>query len=208
MRSVWILFTIFTGLSGLSIHFYYTVSRKLAEGFSLVYSVVHYFSFFTIIMNTILTILLVSYFLNPNSRLSFWFKKPQNSAGIANYILIVGTVYYALLFNPEKPFSAEVLASHLLHSVMPLSYLILWYRELRGASIKYIQAVRWLLFPLVYFSYVLIRGLIVQKYPYFFIDVVKYGYGPVILNAAVVMVFFLIIGLGLITFDRRFQRTK
>lgn len=208
MRSVWVLISIIAGFVGLTIHCYYTVSRKLEEGFSLLYSIIHFYSYFTIIINTILAVLLLLYYLKPESKLSIWFIKPQVSAGLANYILIVGAVYYALLFNPAKPFTAEVLASHLLHSVTPISYLIIWFRDLRGEQLKYSQAVKWLMFPLAYFSYVLIRGLIVNKYPYFFIDVVKYGDAQVILNAIGVMAFFLVIGLGLIAFDRRFQRIK
>lgn len=208
IKSIWILLTAVTTATGLSIQFYYTVGRKLAEGFSLFYAIVHYFSYFTIIINTLVTVLLLSFYFKPNSKLTVWFKKSQVNSGIASYIVIVGAVYYALLFNPDKAFSAEVVASHLLHTVTPISYLLLWYFDFRAGRLNYIQAVKWLILPLLYFSYLLIRGLIVSKYPYFFIDVVKYGYGQVILNAFGVMIFFLIMGITLIAIDRRFQRTK
>jgi len=48
----------------------------------------------------------------------------------------------------------------------------------------------WLLYPLAYLVYTLIRGAQVDWYPYPFLDVSRHGYGGVLLNCAVMLVGF------------------
>ena len=60
----------------------------------------------------------------------------------------------------------------------------------------------WSLYPLAYFGYALLRGEWIGFYPYPFIDVTALGYARVLGNALVMLVAFLLLGLGVIGLDR------
>lgn len=206
MPQFFIFTTAIAGFSGVGIQFYFTLMRKLAEGHSVLYSVNHFYSYFTIITNTLLAVLLAGLVMFPKSRLSLWFQKSSVNGAMALYILIVGMIYYALLHNPDKPFSFEVVATHLLHGFVPSAYFMLWFFNFRQLDLKYRDTLKWLLFPLVYFIYVVARGEFIGKYPYFFIDIGKYGYLQVSLNALGVLMVFLVLGAILVFFDRNFKK--
>lgn len=205
MKKPAIALTVILGSAGIGIQFYFTLVRKLSEGYGVLYSVNHFFSYFTIITNTVLTTLLLTYLLFPNSKISCWFQNTKVSASGALYIIIVGSIYYALLHNPNKPFSGEVIATHLLHGYMPLAYCGLWFLSFRKSDLKYQDAIKWLSFPSFYFIYILIRGEMIRKYPYFFIDVEKYGYMQVMFNAIGVLLVFYIVGVLIVFIDKRLK---
>jgi hypothetical protein len=65
----------------------------------------------------------------------------------------------------------------------------------------------WLLYPLLYFAYALLRGHVLAAYPYPFIDVDKLGYPQVLLNAGGLLVGFVTIALVVMGLDRWRGRT-
>jgi hypothetical protein len=68
------------------------------------------------------------------------------------------------------------------------------------------QAVRWsLLFPVCWLIFTLIRGAVVNWYPYPFIDVTKIGYGGAILNCVWVSLLLLGLAAGATAVDRRLR---
>ena len=52
----------------------------------------------------------------------------------------------------------------------------------------------WLIYPLVYLPYVLVRGASTGRYPYPFLDVGDLGLGVVLVNTVVLTIVFLILG--------------
>jgi hypothetical protein len=60
----------------------------------------------------------------------------------------------------------------------------------------------WVIYPLVYFAYSLLRGHVLAVYPYPFIDVEKLGYPQVFINAGGLLAGFVLIALLLIGWDR------
>jgi hypothetical protein len=187
------------------VQMYFTLSKKFAEGFLFLYSFNHYMSYFTIIINLSLSFLLFFYSVMPNSKISQWFKKATVNGAACLYILIVGIIYYALLAKDVHTVGAEFVVGHIMHAFMPLAYLYFWFSHFRTSSLRYIDGVRWLSFPFVYFVYLMIRGEIIGKYPYFFVDVAKFGVLMVTGFATVILLFFLLIGSVLIYIDRKFK---
>jgi hypothetical protein len=61
----------------------------------------------------------------------------------------------------------------------------------------------WLLYPIIYLAYWLIRGPRVGYYPYFFIDVNALGYSGVALWSGALIVVFLLLGSLMLLVDRR-----
>lgn len=191
------------GFIALSIQCYLSVTRKLAQGFSLLYATNHFFSFFTILTNLTVAVLLASYILFPDSKLTRWFKKTTNSAAIGVYILIVGIIYYALLLKSDTQYGLGYVATHILHGYIPLAYLALWFFKFRNGDLKFKDSVKWLLFPIIYFVYLLIRGVFLGVYPYFFMNVSQYGYSQVLLFSLGILTVFLLVGSLLVMLDQK-----
>ncbi|BBH32562.1 MULTISPECIES: Pr6Pr family membrane protein [Pseudomonas] len=60
----------------------------------------------------------------------------------------------------------------------------------------------WLIYPLVYFIYALVRGHFIGSYPYPFIEVDTLGYPRVFINAVMVLLGFMGVSLVLVALDR------
>lgn len=109
---------------------------------------------------------------------------------IVLYMTIVGLTYNILLRNVWHPEHLFKLADELLHVVTPVLFIIYWLAFVPKDGLKYRNVWPWLWFPFLYFIYVLIRGAISGNYPYPFVDVAKYGYPQVLLNAVILLPIF------------------
>jgi hypothetical protein len=69
----------------------------------------------------------------------------------------------------------------------------------KKGRLKKLDPVKWLLIPLAYFAFAMVRAQFStfaadNRYPYFFIDIDKYGVGQVALNVLVVGAGFAVLG--------------
>lgn len=161
-------------------------------------TVIRFFSFFTILTNTMVAL----YF----TRLSFMRPAPRPSpllTAVTSYILIVGLVYQLLLRHLWSPTGLQFVVDELLHSVVPLLVLTYWFQYGRSAGLQYAQIGRWLYYPLIYFLLILGRGALSGYYPYPFIDVTVLGYGKAVLNAVMILAFFVVVQAVLVVARRR-----
>ena len=83
------------------------------------------------------------------------------------------------------------MADVLLHYVVPALVLAYSLLMLRRATLRWTAPLWWGLYPVAYFVYVLIRGVIIGRYPYHFIDVSVLGYALTLRNAVVLWVAYL-----------------
>lgn len=191
------------GTAATCVQLYYSLSHKLADGYSVLYGLNYFFSFFTCLTNTIVAFFLFMFAVAPKSRLSNWFLKPVSNGALALYILIVGMIFYLLLYSTNTAVGIDLAATHVVHGFVPLAYFFLWYFYFRQGTLRYLQCLEWLVFPLIYFLYILGRGELLLVYPYFFLNAGKYGYGPVLLYALAILGFFLVLGNLLVLLDRK-----
>jgi len=77
---------------------------------------------------------------------------------------------------------------------MPASYLLFWLFLVRKAGLRWYDPLLWLIYPLFYMAFVVIRGKMSGFYPYPFIDVGALGYSRALLNAGGVMVILVVLG--------------
>lgn len=154
---------------------------------------IRFFSFFTILTNS-----LVAIFFSADTIGSKMTKRPGLLTALTSYILIVGLVYQFMLRHLWTPTGLQLAIDELLHSLIPFLVLLYWflYETKQGQSYRRIPG--WLLYPLVYFIYVLIRGSFSGFYPYPFINAAELGYPKTILNAGFILVFFVILQAALI----------
>lgn len=122
-------------------------------------------------------------------------------------VAIVGIVYFALLRNedlgPLQPWVNAVI-----HFVMPLAVVVDWLYQPPKATLRFQQVGYWLIYPLVFLVYTIIRGAIVNWYPYPFLNPAKVGgYGGVALYSLTIFVAFLAVGALLIWLGNTLRRT-
>jgi hypothetical protein len=74
------------------------------------------------------------------------------------------------------------------HKLIPVVLVADWLVDPPRHRLSLRIGATWLLYPLAYLVYTLIRGASVDWYPYPFLDVSQHGYGGVLLNCAAMLV--------------------
>ena len=167
------------------------IVTQLANTVSVGNSVPNFFSFFTIQSNIIgVVAITVAALAGPRARSSVWLSQLRGAATL--YMAITGMIFSLLLSGADVQTPIPWVNSTL-HYVFPLFIVIDWLvdRSVRPLSFK--QGLIFLSYPVAYGIYSLIRGPIVDWYPYPFLDPRTNGYTFV----AVMMVVVAIVGLAL-----------
>jgi MFS family permease len=191
------------GWAGLSIQMYLIFHSRWTLGASLLGGLVSFFSYFTVLSNTLVATVLTCELTSRESAARRWFLQPWVSSGIAVSIVVVGLAYSLLLRHLWHPEGWQWVADELMHDVMPVLFLVYWLCCVPKGFLRLRHLALWMIYPLVYFGYALLRGHVLAVYPYPFIDVEKLGYPQVFINAGGLLAGFVLISVVLIGFDRR-----
>ena len=175
---------------------------------SLLSTVVQYFSFFTILTNLLVALCFTVLCLQPKSGSLTLFLKPKLQAALTVYIIVVGVVYNLILRQIWEPQGLQMLVDELLHSVIPLLFLLYWLLYSDKKELQWKDAFLWLAYPLTYSAYILIRGFFTDLYPYPFIDVNSLGYQQVLINSLFLYFFFLLLSIGFVGIGRMLSRKQ
>lgn len=124
--------------------------------------------------------------------------KPDVLTAITIYIMVVGLAYQVLLRHVWKPEGLQKLVDELLHTIIPILVIIFWYLYETKKQLRYIQIFKWLIYPLIYLLYILVRGKASGFYPYPFVNVTSLGLQNVLINSAFLMLFFLLLSAAFI----------
>jgi hypothetical protein len=161
--------------------------RVVESEYSPLESIVQFFSYFTILTNLLVTIYctsqLISLKQNSNPRL----QKPENLTALTVFILIVGIVYHIALKPIWNPEGLTMVLSEIHHTVVPLGTLILWILLKNKGMIQLKSLLKWLLYPVLYISFTLIRGSFSNFYPYPFLNVSDLGLATVAKNSILLL---------------------
>ncbi len=122
------------------------------------------------------------------------------------YAVVVGLVYHFLLHANWNPQGWSLVANVLLHYMTPLAMLLDWLVFTAKGQLRWIDAPKWLAFPLIYGGWTLIHGYASDWWPYWFTDVSVLGLGRAALYFAGLLVFFLVVGLAVVAIDRTIGR--
>jgi hypothetical protein len=156
-------------------------------------TLLRYFGFFTILTNILVTVSLTMVYLKGISEKGHFLTRPKTLTATAVYITIVGLVYNVILRFQWAPEGLAKIADELLHSLMPVLFIFFWVKFVPKQNIQWKNILPWLIYPLLYLIYSLVRGSVVQWYPYPFVDVTALGYSKVFVNSAMVTAAFLVI---------------
>jgi len=191
-----------TAAFALVLQFYLMVTKALADHQSVLSEVWRFFSYMTIWSNILVALCFAS--LVFVGKFSF-FKRPAMQAGTFIYILVVGVAYHFLLAHIWSPTGLQYVADVLLHYAVPIIYCLYWLTLADKTKLAYSYSITWLIYPFVYFVYALLRGLIVNTYPYPFIDVTALGYSKVLINSFFLLIVYVLLGLVTVALSRKFK---
>lgn len=140
----------------------------------------NFLSYFTIEAN-VLTVLvfLVGGLLDPRSTRWAYVR-----GGVTLAMVITGIVYAVLLADVDVQLTTPWI-NDTLHRYLPLLLLLDWLLTPPWPAVSRRAALGWLAFPLAYFVYSLVRGPLVDWYPYPFLDPREDGYATVAVTAVV-----------------------
>lgn len=190
------------GWTGLAIQQYLIFYSRWEAGASLLGGLINFFSFFTVLTNTLVVVVLSYALVNRESAAKRFFLAPAVSSGIAASIVVVSLAYNLLLRHLWSPTGFQFIADELLHDVMPLLFVIYWWRCVPKGTLRFKHIGGWVIYPLVYFGYVLLRGHLLGQYQYPFIDVDSLGYPQVFVNAGGILAGFVLIALAVVGLDK------
>lgn len=185
-RTFLILFRLFFGLFT-----FFAIGVQFGISVRAGFSPVSFFSYFTNLSNLFLAFVLLVGALN------LWRnRKPTPDQELARgasvvYIAVVGLVFSILLREVELG-ALRPWINSLLHYVNPIVGIADWFIDPPQNRISARSARVWLVFPLVYLAYTLLRGARIDWYPYPFLNPANVGgYGVVALYCLAILVVFL-----------------
>ena len=190
------------GWCGLVIQLDLVLLARWTSGASLLGGLVNFFSFFTVLTNTLVAVALTCVATRQPSKGRNFFLQPWVTSGIAVSIIVVGVAYNLLLRQLWQPQGLQWLANELLHDVMPVLFTLYWWFCVPKGSLRVGHIGVWVLYPVLYFAYTLLRGHLLGVYPYPFIDVEKLGYAQAFINACGVLAGFVLVALIIVGVDR------
>ncbi|MBX7041843.1 MAG: Pr6Pr family membrane protein [Ignavibacteria bacterium] len=184
----------------------YYLSMSVSD--SRIADTVKYLSFMTIWTNFLIALFFTFVTVSPGSKGGKFFSGHSVQTALLVYIIAVGLIYHLFLAHIWDPKGYQYVADQILHTVVPLYYLMYWVFFTEKTVLNFKSAFNWLLYPLVYAVYAMVRGAITMKYPYYFLDAVKLGYPVVLRNIALIAVSYFMMGGLLIAINNMLVRRQ
>ena len=169
-------------------------------------TIIRYFSFYTILTNILVATCLIVSLLKPASNLGRLFLRSTTITAIAVYITVVGLVYNLILRSLWEPRGMQRMVDELLHSFIPVLFIVYWFLFNPKTTLKWKNAFLWLVYPLIYLIYILLRGASSGFYPYPFVNAGTLGYQQVALNCFFLFLVFLALSFGFIYIHKMIQK--
>jgi uncharacterized membrane protein YtjA (UPF0391 family) len=153
------------------------------QGLSLAEATVRFFSFFTVQTNVLAALVLTAFAIK---------------TGPEEWLVHPFVIYVTVLRPLEPSQNAMSFTNIVMHYLMPIAYLLFWLACVRKAGLRWYDPLLWVIYPLFYLGFVLVRGKMSGFYPYPFIDAKTLGYGGVAANTAGLLVVCAAIGMCLV----------
>jgi hypothetical protein len=144
----------------------------------------NFFSFFTIQSNILAVCALFLLVAVPRERRSPLFDGARSAAVL--YIAITGVVFALLLSGLQEDLQTTTSwVDFVVHKLVPVAVVLDWIVDPPRNRLPWWTVLAWLAFPAAWLAYTLVRGAVVDWYPYPFVDVSELGYAGVLGRSAV-----------------------
>jgi hypothetical protein len=188
-----------TAWFGVAVQLGFNIKEAIIENISVPARILFFFSYFTNEVNLLIAIVLTIFLIQPEAE--HFLTRPSLKPALVVYIIIVGSVYTVLLRNLWNPQGLQLLADRILHDTIPILYPLYWLVFLPKGRLRWSDCVTWLLYPVLYFLYSMVRGAVLGTYPYPFLNAAELGFARVLLNATVLLAVFYGLGAVLTAID-------
>ncbi len=188
---VFIIIIAFLAWSAIITQFYLMLQNRTAP---VAETIIRFFSFFTILTNILVAICATSFLLPSSTALSRFFTRTNTVSAITLYITIVGIVYNVILRFLWEPKHLQMVVDELLHLVIPALFILFWLFFIPDKKLQWKNVLPWMIYPVVYLIYILVRGAFSGFYPYPFIDVTSIGYTKTLINCCLIALLFFVFG--------------
>jgi hypothetical protein len=155
-----------------------------------------FFSYFTNTTGLLVTAVALLALVRPAARLA----QPAAVTACATYVLVVCVTYETLL--RAHMHGLAYVTNITLHEVMPPLVFLLWLLFTPKSGLRWNEPLGWIIYPAVYMAWILARGAVVHRYPYFFADVDRQGYPRTLLTGAEFLAAFYLLGLAAVASGR------
>ena len=120
-------------------------------------------------------------------------------AGVITVLMVgTGLGYHVLLAGLWAHQGLAWWADQGLHTAVPVLTVLWWVAFAPKAGLKWYDSIRWLIWPVLYVDYALVRGLSSGFYPYPFLDISVLGIAQIALNVMVLAIAFVALGMLLV----------
>ncbi|WP_309116076.1 Pr6Pr family membrane protein [Saccharothrix sp.] len=205
VRRGWFGFTALVVLVGLVVQIVVTAGINSGRFPDLGSRLFTLFSYFTIQSNVLVLITSALLAANPD-RPSTLFRTLRLDGVLA--IAVTGVVFHLVLKGLFELTGAAAFADFLLHTMSPVLCVVGWLAfGPRGAINGRVIGCSVVL-PLAWLAFTLVRGAVIDWYPYAFVNVTELGYGRVLVNCTAVAVLFLGLAAGALWLDRLMSRKQ
>jgi hypothetical protein len=162
----------------------------------------NFVSFFTIQSNIAAAVMLALLVIVRRPERSAWFEAVRG--GVVFFIAITGVVFALLVQGHQEDLQTTTSwVDTVVHRLMPLALVVDWLVERPRHRLSPWVVLAWLGCLAAWLAYTLVRGEIVDWYPYPFVDVSDLGYGRVALRAAGLLVAFALGGAAFLWLGNR-----
>ena len=165
----------------------------------------NFFSFFTIQSNIVAVAALFLLVAVPPERRTALFDGARGAAVL--YIAITGVVFALLLSGMQEDVqTATSWVDFVVHKLIPVVVFADWVIDPPRHRLPWWTVLAWLAYPFAWLVYTLVRGEVVDWYPYPFVDVSELGYGGVLGRAVGLTVAFAVAAALMLWFGNRRAR--
>lgn len=124
-------------------------------------------------------------------------------------ISITFVIYQTILAQIWNPQGLDFIGNFFIHTLTPILFVTYWLIFENKKHMNYKLTLNWLLYPIIYLFYTLIRGPLVNNwYPYPFIDASKLPIHQIVLNIIGLLFIFFVVGGIFVAINNSYARNK
>jgi hypothetical protein len=142
-----------------------------------------YFSYFTIDSNLLAAALFLILAVRRGRRSAGF----EMARGVGVICMTVTGIVFSVLLAGTDVDTAIPWVNDVVHSVMPIVVAVDWLLDPPRMQLTYRQGLTWVIYPAIWLAYTLVKGPIVDKYPYPFLDPANGGYGTVAIYVVAIL---------------------
>ncbi len=160
---------------------------------------IDFFSYFTYLSNIIVAIVLTMLARNMNRHGAVFATLRMDSLVM---ISVTGLIYYLLLAADANPQGLQIVSNALLHYIIPILTVVVWLLIGPRGLFRLWTVFAALIIPILWAVYAMVRGAIIDAYPYGFLNAQELGLGTALTNIGGVAILGIIIGVIYWVIDR------